>query len=493
MPWGAAPTNDSISGGDINGITQKLGYLNKLGVNAIYMNPIFTSPSNHGYDTSDYENVNPRLGGNAAFHDLVDTAHKDGMKVMLDGVFNHTSHQHPWFQDVRQNGSKSPYFDRYTVNNWPITYTRDAQGVLRSPDYKSWWDYASLPVLQHDNPKVRDYFLNGKDAIVKKWITDYKIDGWRMDVADELPGDYWKDARTAIKQTDPNAYLVAENWHDASSMVQGDQFDGAMNYQYFQEPAKEFFAQKSLSPDDFIKRLGNTYPGDAKFGMLNILDSHDTPRFIEEAGGDWFRLRAAAIFQMTYVGAPVVYYGDELGVAGGKDPDSRRTFPWQNVPASAQVASAQVASGKTATAPAPDTQQAAAGPGVVAPAPTMAPTPDPKVSAQLFDLYSKLISTRKKEDVLRRGDFSVLMTRDDNKTLAYRRALAGNARDAIVALNDDVAAHDVTVPVGSIATDGTAFLDTLSGSRYLVKGGNLTVPGLSGNFGAVLMREPGNG
>ncbi|MBC7645189.1 MAG: glycoside hydrolase family 13 protein [Thermoleophilia bacterium] len=503
MPWGAAPTNDSISGGDVNGITQKLGYLTKLGVNALYMNPIFTSPSNHGYDITDYEHVNPRLGGNDAFKQLIDGAHKNGVKVMLDGVLNHTSHQHPWFTDVRQNGPKSQFFDRFTVNQWPIHYERDADGILRSPDYKSWWGYASLPVLTNDNPKVRDYFLTGKDAIVKKWITDYKIDGWRMDVADELPADYWKTARTAIKQADPNAYLVAENWHDASSMVQGDQFDGAMNYQYFQQPANEFFAKKTLSPDDFIKRLGNNYPGDAKFGMLNILDSHDTPRFIEEAGGDWYRLRAAAIFQMTYVGAPVVYYGDELGVAGGKDPDSRRTFPWQNVPGTnkhdAGDRTGLIGNATVPAAPAtPPAAGAATGAAVAAnnglpPAATMAPIPDPKVSAQLFDLYSKLISTRKKEDVLRRGDFSVLMTHNDSKTLAYRRALPGNARDATDALNNDTVSHDVTVPVGSLAADGTAFLDALSGTRFLVKDGNLTVPGLNGNFGAVLMRESGNG
>ncbi|MCW2950070.1 MAG: hypothetical protein JWN41_1083, partial [Thermoleophilia bacterium] len=275
-PWGSPPTNEGMMGGDLQGVTKRLGYLASLGVNALYFNPIFGSPSNHKYNTTDYEHVDPQFGGDAAFKNMVEAAHRNGVKIMLDGVFNHTSHQNKWFQDVRDKGPNSEYFDRYTVNNWPISYTHDAAGVLRSNDYRSWFDYAELPVLKTDNPKVRDYFLTGKDAIVKRWIRDGHIDGWRMDVADDpnFSADYWRTARESIKSTNPDAYMVAENWHDASAQLQGDQFDGAMNYNYFTFPAVDFFAKKTATPDQFVQRLQNSYSPEAKFGMFNILDSH---------------------------------------------------------------------------------------------------------------------------------------------------------------------------------------------------------------------------
>jgi glycosidase len=475
VPWGSPPENEQMQGGDLQGVTQRMGYLTSLGVNSLYLNPIFEAPSNHKYNTADYDHVDADFGGDAAFKDMVDVAHRNGVKVMLDGVFNHTSHQHKWFRDVREKGPRSEFFNRFSVNNWPIKYTRDKDGVLRSDDYKSWWDYATLPVLKTDSPEVRDYFLTGRDSVVKKWLRDGKIDGWRMDVADDtnFSPDYWRTARKSIKETNPDAYMVAENWKDASSMLQGDQFDGSMNYQYFTFPAVDFFAKKSASVDDFVKRLDNGYSKEAKFGAFNILDSHDTPRFISQAGGDWYRQRPAAIFQMTYVGAPVVYYGDEIGMEGEKDPDSRRAMEWQYVPGNR-------------------TKEPTAMHGVARPldqAKNGTELARKQRAEQLFGLYQKLITTRKAEPALRRGDFSVLATHNADSTLVYRRHVEGVARDAIVAINNNVTGKDIRVPLEGVAADGTQFTDALSGRSFRVENGQIVLKDVDGNYGAVLLRD----
>lgn len=474
--WGSRPENEGMMGGDLQGVTQRMGYLKSLGVNALYLNPIFTAPSNHKYNTADYEHVDEDFGGDAAFKDMVDVAHRNGVKVMLDGVLNHVSHQHKWFRDVREKGPKSEFFDRFSVHNHPISYTRDADGVLRSNDYKSWWNYATLPELKVDNPKVREYFLTGKDAIVKKWLRDGKIDGWRMDVADDtnFTPDYWRTARREIKATNPDAYMVAENWKDAGSMLQGDQFDGTMNYQYFTFPSIEFFGEKKISTDAFVKRLENGYSTEAKHGAFNILGSHDTARFVTQAGGDWYRQRPAAIFQMTYIGAPVIYYGDELGMAGGKDPDSRRGMEWDNVPVNRTKPADAHTYQPTATV-----TDAANGVALTRKA----------QAEQVFTLYQRLIATRNAEPALRRGEFQVLSTHNDDSTLAYRRHVAGNDRDAIVAINNNVVTKDIVVPVGDVAKDGTRFTDSLSGRSYEVAQGKLTLNDIDGNFGAVLLRD----
>ncbi len=475
-PWGSAPTNDGFMGGDLIGLTARMDYLRKLGVNALYLNPIFTSPSNHKYNTTDYENVDPALGGNAALTSLVTTAHAGGVKVMLDGVFNHVSHEHPWFKDVRDRGPDSPFWNRFTVNRWPIRYSRDDKGVLRSPDYASWWGYATLPELKTESDVIRNYFLRDRDAIVKRWIRDYHIDGWRMDVADEVEPDFWREARTAIKSTSQGAYLLAENWHDASAYLQGDQFDSVMNYRYFQQPAVRFFAKKNISADEFVASLKSPYPTSARLAAFNLLGSHDTPRFITEAGGDWYRLRPAAIFQMTYVGAPVIYYGDEIGMEGAADPDSRRAFDW------AAVERAQPSIGHSPrvrtrylnSTSHPDERSG---------------TSAQQRTQQLLTLYQTLAATRTAEQSLRRGEFSVLSTHNVNGTVAYRRWMPGNDRDVLVALNNSTVGRRVEIPVGTFAPDGTFWRDALTGRRVEARGGSVTLPDLDGNWGAVLVRE----
>lgn len=472
-PWGTPPWNEQMQGGDLNGVAKRMDYLSTLGVNALYFNPIFEAPSNHKYNTASYDRIDPSFGGQVAYEQMLNAAEKHGMKIMLDGVFNHVSHQHDWFKDVREKGPKSKYWDRFTVNHWPISYTKDQEGVLRSDDYKSWWNYATLPVLNTDNPAVRETFLTGPDAIIKRWVRDGRVHGWRMDVADDtnFSADYWRTARRELKSVAPNAYLVAENWKDASSMLQGDQFDGTMNYQYFTWPAVDFFAKKSVSADEFVNRLNNGYSREARHGAFNILDSHDTPRFITQAGGDWYRLRPAAIFQMTYIGAPVIYYGDEIGMEGGKDPDSRRAMEWQYADRTLKtISTLESSNGKL---------QAEGG----------AQISRQERSDQLFSLYKTLISTRKDVPALRRGDFQVLATHNANNTLVFRRALEGDNRDALVALNNSTSGKSVQIPLANIAPDGTTYKDALSGHTYKVDGGVITLQDVQGNYGAVLVRE----
>jgi glycosidase len=465
MPWGSKPTIEQMQGGDLNGVAKRMDYLAKLGVNALYFNPLFEAPSNHKYNTASYDRIDPGFGGQVAYDTMLDSAKSHGMRVILDGVFNHVSHQHDWFKDVREKGPKSEYWDRFSVRNWPIDYTRDKDGVLRSDDYESWWGYATLPVLNTNHPDVRETFLTGKDAIIKKWVRDGRVDGWRMDVADDsnFSADYWRTARTELKSANPDAYMVAENWKDAGAMLQGDQFDGSMNYQYFTWPSVDFFAKKSANADEFVARLQNGYSREAKHGMFNILDTHDTERFITQAGGDWYRQRPAAIFQMTYIGAPVVYYGDEIGMEGGKDPDSRRGMEWQYV-------DGQLRSGIEAARNGAEVSRQ-------------------HRADQLFSLYEKLIATRKAEPALRRGDFRVLATHNADSTLSYRRKAEGVERDALVAINNDVASKDITIPVTDFADDGTRFTDALTGHAYEVHDGSIKVNNVDGNYGAILLRD----
>ncbi|MCW2922673.1 MAG: alpha amylase catalytic region [Thermoleophilia bacterium] len=473
VPWGTPPGNDQFfEGGDLQGVSQGMGHLAKLGVNALYLNPIFTSPSNHKYDTADYRHVDPAFGGDAAFSKLVDQVHAGGMKLILDGVFNHSSNENVWFKDVREKGSQSKYWSWYNVYRHPIETHKDEKGVLRTNDYEGWgkpeWGgpYATLPVLQSLNPEVMNELVTGQDSVLRKWTRDSKVDGWRMDVADEVETPFWQKTREVLKKENPDAYLIGENWQDASGMLGGDTFDGATNYKYFQQPATEFFAQKTLTPDQFAQRLQNGYPKEGKLAMLNFLESHDTPRFITTAGGDWYRARPAAIFQMTYQGAPSIYYGAEIGMEGGPDPDSRRAFDWGTADkVDAAAGNAKLDGG---------TKRGAAAAGDKA--------------GQLFGLYQKLIKTREETTALRRGDFEVLATHNDNGTIAYRRFVEGDDKDVVVALNNSATDHPVDVPV-SFAPDGTNYVDALTGERHAVQGGHLKLDKLDGNWGAVLLRE----
>lgn len=339
-PWGTPPAEQGFQGGDLRGIVDKLDYLQELGVNALYLNPIFSSAANHRYHTFDYMQIDPLLGGNEAFRELLDAAHARQMRVVIDGVFNHASRGFWAFHHILETGGNSPYLDWFHIHDWPLRpYQHDEKNP---PNYGAWWGIPALPKFNTDNPGVRQYLLD-----VSRYWLEFGADGWRLDVPEEIADpSFWQEFRAVTKAVNPDAYLTGEIWHDAVEWLRGDRFDAVMNY-VFSRAALGFFAQKSLrteyKPGGFvlktmdaptfalrIQEMLAAYPWEVTLAQLNLLDSHDTARVLWMTGGDESALRLALLLQMTLPGAPCIYYGSEIGMNGGPDPDCRGAFPWEN-------------------------------------------------------------------------------------------------------------------------------------------------------------------
>ncbi len=336
--WDAPPTVHGFKGGDLLGIVERLDYLQDLGITAIYLNPIFQSTANHRYHTFDYWQVDPLLGGNEAFRELLDAAHARGIRIVLDGVFNHASRGFFQFNHILENGPASPYLDWFIVRGFPL----HAYDERHPPNYAAWWNLHALPKFNHDNPEVREFLWQ----VGEHWTRE-GIDGWRLDVPGEIttPG-FWEEFRRRVKAVNPEAYLVGEIWHDADEWLRGDRFDGVMNYQLTRACLGFFVGERvdhalvdgvgyapvpvmdAAAFASEVESLLKRYPQEAVLAQLNLLDSHDTARFLTIARGDVTALKLAALFLMVYPGAPCIYYGDEIGMEGGRDPDSRRAFPW---------------------------------------------------------------------------------------------------------------------------------------------------------------------
>ncbi|MDK9736662.1 maltodextrin glucosidase [Vibrio sp. D404a] len=345
--WGAAVEGHNgtgaaeFFGGDLVGVHSKLDYLQQLGVTALYLNPIFQSPSNHKYDTTDYYNVDPHFGTNQEFAALSDDLHSRGMKVVLDAVFNHTSVEHPWFDKLGRGDTgafgqpQSEFHDYYFFHNDEAT------------QYVGWKGINSLPVLNFSNESVRDYIYQAEDSVIKHWLkAPYGIDGWRFDVIHMLGegegaynnAHYVREFRDAAKSENPEAYILGEHFFEATSWLQGDQEDGSMNYYGFAHPVRALLAKQDIAYDpidinvhDFSNWLSEArakVPWLNQLSQLNQLDSHDTARFISLLNGDTAKQEIALALLMTYVGTPCLYYGTEVGLEGGQDPDNRRCFPW---------------------------------------------------------------------------------------------------------------------------------------------------------------------
>jgi len=334
--WEDPPTLFGFKGGNLRGITEKLDYLQDLGVTALYLNPVFKSAANHRYHTYDYFAVDPILGGNEAFEELLAAAHHRSMKVILDGVFNHTGRGFFPFHHILENGPASPYLDWFHIKGFPLR----AYSPRRKPNYEAWWGLAALPKLNTDNPRVRAYIME----VAEHWIRR-GIDGWRLDVPQEIktPG-FWEEFRSRVKALNPEAYLVGEIWGDASAWLSGGRFDAAMNY-VLSRACLGFFGGEDLDtsakPGGYplrvldgpafgrtLEKLIASHRWETTLAQFNLLDSHDTPRFLTLVGGRKERLKSAVLFLMTFPGVPCVYYGDEVGLEGGNDPDCRRAFPW---------------------------------------------------------------------------------------------------------------------------------------------------------------------
>lgn len=339
QPWGAPPTFHGFQGGDLDGIVERLDYLVDLGVNALYLNPVFASASNHRYHTHDYFTVDPLLGGNSALRRLLDAAHGRGMRVLLDGVFNHASRGFFQFNHLLECGAESPYVDWFHAHEFPLNAYREEEPT----NYDAWWGLHALPKFNTDTPAVREFLW----SVGTYWL-EQGIDGWRLDVPNEIDDDtFWQEFRRRCRAVNPECYIVGELWGDARRWLQGDQFDAQMNY-LFPRAALSFFGGERLNRTEIAKSgynriaasdgIGFAQALDEIFNQLyapavvaaqmTMLDSHDTPRLLNMVDGRRDVVRLLFLTQMTVPGAPNIYYGSEIGLDGAHDPDCRRAFPW---------------------------------------------------------------------------------------------------------------------------------------------------------------------
>ncbi|WP_435022364.1 glycoside hydrolase family 13 protein [Tundrisphaera sp. TA3] len=450
--WGSAPTPHGYQGGDLLGVVERLDYLVDLGINAIYFTPIFQSASNHRYHTHDYERVDPMLGGEAALRRLVDESHARGIRVVLDGVFNHASRGFFQFHDILENGENSAYLDWFTVHGWPL----NAYDHAASPSYNAWWGLHALPKFNTDTPAVREYLW----GIGRKWI-EFGIDGWRLDVANEIDDDsFWREFRRKVRAANPEAYIVGEIWEsnrladltpfasgedrndEATRWLRGDMWDAVMNYA-FTRACLAFFIGDRVDPTEIgrtgfrkldpvgapafrtaIERLlAHNHPNTTGV-MLNLLDSHDLARFRYFAKGDASAVRLATLFQMTYPGAPSIYYGDEIGLDGGHDPFNREAFPWHRT----------------------DTWDLG-----------------------LLHDFQKMVALRKARPSLRRGSFAFMLA--ENDVVAYVRQLGDET--VIVALNTATETRRVDLNAHPHLAEGAVLEDVWNHEAARVEDGHL--------------------
>ncbi len=321
--WYKAPIKsaDDLQG-NLRGIINRLDYLYALGVDIVYMTPIFQSNSSHKYDTIDYYTIDAGFGTTDDLIELVQRAHSMGMRVMLDAVFNHTAPEFFAFADLEKNWETSEYRDWYYCQGKP----RRPKMIGVKPNYKCFSYFGGMPKLNLENPDTAQYVID----VALYWLRTAGIDGWRLDVGDEVSHYFWQKFRTAVKREFPEALIVGEIWHYAGDFLQGDTWDTVMNYP-FRNAAMDFVAEASISATQFVNELGfiRGNVNNACYPILwNLIGSHDTPRALHCCGGNKNKLRLLAAMQLLLPGMPFLYYGDEVGLTGGPDPDCRRGMLW---------------------------------------------------------------------------------------------------------------------------------------------------------------------
>ena len=374
--WGAPPTRGNFMGGDLRGIIEKLDYIRDLGATCLYLTPIFKAPSNHKYDTVDYFDIDPAFGTKDDLAELVRTAHKLGLRVLLDGVFNHCGYYWPPFQDVVKHGESSGYASWFFPQSFPINE--------RLENYDCVGHYKWMPKIHLADASARDYFI----TVGKYWIRNFHIDGWRLDVADEAPTQFWEHFSDAIKKENPGALLLGETWADAHRLLAPNRLDSAMNY-LFRDAAADWLAKDKIRPaelDHRLNRMLSLYPWETALRLYNPLDSHDTERF-RWLCRDKRRHALAIALQMAFPGCPAVFYGDEVGLTGGNDPDCRLAMEWD----------------------------------------------EKKQDKELFAYYRKLIGIRRESPSLLRGDFRTCLCDDASNVYAFHRKYGED--ESIVVLN----------------------------------------------------------
>ncbi|MCT0204229.1 glycoside hydrolase family 13 protein [Synechococcus sp. CS-602] len=353
QPWGEDPAAQGFQGGDLYGVIEALDDLQELGATCLYLNPVFASAANHRYHTFEYFQVDPLLGGNGALAALVAELHRRGMRLILDGVFNHCGRGFWAFHHLLENGPLSPYVDWFHVEHWPLNPYGGGGGggggaaaKDGSCGYHCWWNDPALPSFNHANPAVRAYLL----AVARHWIAA-GVDGWRLDVPDEVPDDFWREFRAVVRAERPDAWIVGELWRDARPWLQSGLFDGTMNYPLAwailgwvgarQVPAQLRLPALPEPPYQPLDQAGFRARVEEVLGwygpainrcQLNLLDSHDTPRALHVLGGDREALALALLLLFLLPGAPCLYYGTEMGLAGGTEPGCREAMPWDAFP-----------------------------------------------------------------------------------------------------------------------------------------------------------------
>ena len=434
QPWDSPPTPEGYKGGDLIGIVEHLDHLQDLGITAIYFCPIFQSASNHRYHTHDYYRVDPLLGGNAAFRTLLDEAHRRGIKVVLDGVFNHASRGFFQFSDILEHGPHSAWIDWFIVQDWPL-HPYDG---TKPANYVAWVGNRALPKLNTDNPQVREFIMQ----VAEHWLRE-GIDGWRLDVPFEITTEgFWEEFRQRVKAINPDAYIVGEVWRDSRQWLRGDQFDAVMNYLFtaaviaFTAGARvlpELVIDRSYDPIPALSGIGyadkldwllQLYPWEVQLAQLNLLDSHDTARLVNIAGGDKASVRLATLLLLTYPGAPSIYYGDEIGLPGGQDPDCRRTIPWDK----------------------PETW-----------------------NRDMLALHKELIAMRHAHPALRTGAYRRLYADED----VYVFAREGDGEKLLVAVNVAEQPRTVAVPASGLLAEGAELKPVFGQTSARVEAGQV--------------------
>ncbi len=322
LKWGDIPNPKSFAGGDIKGIIEKLDYIKELGCDALYLTPIFKSPSNHKYDIVDYFEIDGQFGDKKDLKMLVEQLHKRGMRIVLDAVFNHVSELNDKFQDCIKKGKKSAYFDWFVI---------DGDKPEKDPlNYEVFAGCKYMPKWNTSNTGVQEYLI----SIATYYINEFDIDGWRLDVSDEISHDFWRRFRKEVKAAKEDAVIIGENWHDASNYLRGDQYDSIMNYA-FTKAALDYFAYDKFDAQGMANKLNDILARNTDTVndmMLNLLDSHDTDRFFSEVHEDKERLKAALSLLYLFPGSPSIFYGTECYTVGGYDPDCRRCMDWEKTP-----------------------------------------------------------------------------------------------------------------------------------------------------------------
>lgn len=403
-------------GGTLKGITGHIPHLADLGVDAVYMTPIFKSPSDHKYNTADYLQIDPDFGSESDLIEMVNTAHSCGIKVILDGVFNHCDPTFFAFRDVMENQEKSEYCDWFYIHSFPVKWEMPKKFTsnFETPTYETFSYFGGMPKLNCSCPAVREYVRK----VISYWMNTAKIDGWRLDVADEIGHDFWRFFRNEVKKQNPDALIIGEIWADAPTYLQGDEWDSIMNYRFY-NAVRDCVANGKYPVSYLVGEISAIRGSSNRKSwsiLWNLIGSHDTPRFLHLANEHTQRLKIASLLQFTMTGMPMIYYGDEYGMTGAMDPDCRRGMVWDAA----------------------------------------------RQNQDVYDHYKKLIALRKTSSALKDGELKFTVTDDESGLLIYEKISDDERYTVAINLGN----APCNVDAYSVSSDLPGQIDLISESRF---------------------------